>query len=428
MQAGATQIIPPAIEMAGTVIFVLAVLHTFFVSRFNRLAHRFPPGSIAENLCHFLGEVEVVFGIWAGLLVGAWALYESMAAVISYLESLSFAEPAFVFVIMCMAATRPTMDGAERIVRIVSSSVPLPGFLPRYITLLVMGPLLGSLITEPAAMTLTALLLRDSLFAQNISNRLRYMTLGLLFVNISIGGTLTHFAAPPVVMVANRWQWDTPFMLAHFGWKAAIALCFSTALIAWFFRKELSAIKFQEDVTRATVPWWMTASHLLFMFFTVIYSHHMALFVPLFLFFLGWTEVTKEHQTDVRIREGLLVGFFLGGLVTLGGLQSWWLSPLLTSLGDTTIFWCATALTAVTDNAALTYLGSLVPSLPDTSRYALVAGAVAGGGLTVIANAPNPAGYVILSPVFGEDGIRPLLLFLASLVPTAIAAAAFLLL
>jgi Na+/H+ antiporter NhaD/arsenite permease-like protein len=80
----------------------------------------------------------------------------------------------------------------------------------------------------------------------------------------------------------------------------------------------------------------------------------------------------------------------------------------------------------VTDNAALTYLGTLVPDLTPGARYALVAGAVAGGGLTVIANAPNPAGYGLLRDSFGEDGISPLNLFLSALPFTLLAAAAFL--
>jgi hypothetical protein len=41
---------------------------------------------------------------------------------------------------------------------------------------------------------------------------------------VSIGGTLTSYAAPPVLMLASAWQWDSGFMLAHFGWKAAVAV------------------------------------------------------------------------------------------------------------------------------------------------------------------------------------------------------------
>jgi Na+/H+ antiporter NhaD/arsenite permease-like protein len=154
------------------------------------------------------------------------------------------------------------------------------------------------------------------------------------------------------------------------------------------------------------------------MLLTIVNHKHIAFFLPLFLFFLGLTEVTREHQNRINIREGLLVGFFLGGLVTLGGLQGWWLEGIVAALQPVALFLSATVLTAFTDNAALTYLGSLVPGLSDSARLALVGGAVAGGGLTVIANAPNPAGYGILKDSFGDGGISPLGLFLAALPAT----------
>ena len=68
------------------------------------------------------------------------------------------------------------------------------------------------------------------------------------------------------------------------------------------------------------------------------------------------------------------------------------------------------------------------PGFAPSLKYAVVAGAVAGGGLTVIANAPNPAGQSILAPAFGEDGISPGGLLMAAIVPTIIMAMAFMLL
>jgi Na+/H+ antiporter NhaD/arsenite permease-like protein len=104
-------------------------------------------------------------------------------------------------------------------------------------------------------------------------------------------------------------------------------------------------------------------------------------------------------------------------------MQSYWLQPLIEQLSGNALFFGATGLTALTDNAALTYLGSLVIGLSDEMKYALVAGAVTGGGLTVIANAPNPAGVGILqsAKVFAGEGISPLGLLLGALPPTAIA-------
>lgn len=430
--AATAQEIPGLVEMkyVATALFAVAVLHTFSVKKLLRLAHRFPQGSVAENVFHFLGEVEVVFGLWAGVLVTIWSLRFGTDSGVSYLDSVNFTEPAFVFVIMCMAATRPVLYFADRIIVSASKLLPLGNRQSLYCTSLIIGPLLGSLMTEPAAMTVTALFLKDRFFKPDSSLKFRYATLGLLFVNISIGGTLTHFAAPPVLMVAAPWGWDTPFMATTFGWRALVAIVAGTAVTAFVFRKELrpsvvSASGKPDD--KESTPSWIIGVQLLFMALTVFHSHHLSFFVPLFLFFLGWCSVTKEHQDELRIKESLLVGFFLGGLVVLGKMQDWWLQPLVAELGELPLFWGALSLTALTDNAALTYLGTLVPSLSDGAKYALVAGAVAGGGLTVIANAPNPAGYGLLRDSFGDDGISPLGLFLGALPYTLLAAGAFLL-
>jgi len=417
----------PALQGDATILFALAVIHTFCVKRFLALAHRFPEGSIRENLCHFLGEVEVVFGIWAAILLTIWSFTFSTESVVTYLDSVNFTEPAFVFVIMCMAATRPILWLAGRTMRAIARVLPLSSSVALYCTVLVVGPLLGSLITEPAAMTVTALLLKEAFYEKGLSTKLSYATLGLLFVNVSIGGTLTHFAAPPVLMVARPWGWDTPFMLLHFGDRAAASILISTALTAYLFRKELATLDGAPEKpheTQIQMTLWMSLSHILFIALTVLHSHHMSFFIPLFLFFLGWVAVSKEYQDEIRLKESLLVAFFLGGLVTLGQLQSWWLQPTLSGMSEGVLFWGATALTAVTDNAALTYLGTLVPTLSDGAKLALVGGAVTGGGLTVIANAPNPAGYSILSPHFGDDGISPLWLFIAALPSTLLAALA----
>jgi Na+/H+ antiporter NhaD/arsenite permease-like protein len=145
----------------------------------------------------------------------------------------------------------------------------------------------------------------------------------------------------------------------------------------------------------------------------------------LFLFFMGFTTAYQQYQDRLILREALLVAFFLAGLVVLGGMQQWWLEPVLMSMDANAVFFGATALTAITDNAALTYLGSLVPGLSDEFKVALVAGAVTGGGLTVIANAPNPAGVAILRGKFEHSTISPLGLLAAALPPTLVAAAAF---
>ncbi len=418
---------PSPAEILASVFFALAVLHTFSVKRFAHWAHRCPSGSVQENLLHFMAETEVVFGLWAAaLFLGIGALHGSFDKAVTYIEGLNFTEPKFVFVVMVVAATRPIVKLAERLIALAARLLPMREAAAFYIAALVLGPLLGSLITEPAAMTLLALVLKRRYFDCGISAKFAYATLGLLFVNISIGGTLTHFAAPPVLMVASKWHWDTAFMFTHFGWRAAASCAVSTIVIALIFRKELAALSFETD-TSAGVPQWLTVLHVLSLALVVAFAHHPDVFFGVFVLFLGMVTATKEFQDELTLREGLLVGVFLAGLVTLGSLQEYWLKPLIQSLGGSALFFGATGLTAITDNAALTYLGSLVEGISDELKYALVAGAVAGGGLTVIANAPNPAGVGILkdAKVFQDEGISPMGLFLGALLPTLVAIAFF---
>jgi hypothetical protein len=415
------------VEYVATVIFALAILHTFCVKQFAKMAHRYPEGSIQENLFHFLAETEVVFGIWAAVLVVIVGILRlSIADAVRYVEGLNYTEPKFVLVVMVVAATRPVVNLAEVVILRIARLLPLKETVSFYFVALSVGALFGSFITEPAAMTLLALLLRRRYFDQAISKRLAYATIGLLFVNVSIGGTLTHFAAPPVLMVSSKWDWGTLHMLTNFGWRAVLSTFCSTSLMTLIFWKELNAVP-ADTTEQKIVPGWLTALHLAFLAAIVALSHHPDVFFGIFMIFLGLVTATHEYQDPLKLKEGLLVGFFLAGLVTLGSLQEYWLKPLISSMTGTKLFFGATALTAITDNAALTYLGSLVEGISNELKYALVAGAVTGGGLTVIANAPNPAGAGILqsAKAFGTTGISPFGLLLGALPPTLVAVAFF---
>jgi hypothetical protein len=342
----------------------------------------------------------------------------------------------FVVVIMALAATRPIIafaEGALRRVAALGRATPAAW----WIAILTLGPLLGSFITEPAAMTICALLLARQFFDLQPSARLKYATLGLLFVNVSIGGTLTHFAAPPVLMVARLWEWNLPFMLGHFGWRAALAIAGATFVYFLGFRRELRALArraprpdVDEPEERAAadpllpVPAWITAVHGAFMAWTVFTAHYPALFIGGFLIFLGFAKATSAYQSRIELKAPMLVGFFLAGLVIHGGLQGWWIAPILGRLSETPLYLASTLLTAFNDNALITYLATLVPDFSDPLKIAVVEGAVTGGGLTVIANAPNPAGQALLGRFFG-NAVSPFGLLLGALLPTAIAIAAF---
>ena len=436
----------------ATTIFVLAIVHTFAAARFTRWAHDLrhaheerarreglpPKPSVAAEILHFLGEVEVVFGLWAVVLLVAMVGYAGWDQAKHYFnDTVNYTEPLFVVVVMALAATRPIIGFAEAALRRVANA---GGGTPAawWASILIIGPLLGSFVTEPAAMTICALLLARQFYDLQPSARLRYATLGLLFVNVSIGGTLTHFAAPPVLMVARPWSWDLWFMLVHFGWKAALAIVIATLAYFLVFKRELTALaklpavpEIEEPDDPAgtgsgllPVPVWVTAAHIGFMVWTVVTAHYPALFVGGFLIFLGFAKATGAYQSRIELKTPLLVGFFLAGLVIHGGLQGWWIAPVLARLSDTPLFLSATALTAFNDNALITYLATLVPNLSDQLKIAVVEGAVTGGGLTVIANAPNPAGQALLSRFF-SGAVSPVGLFLGALLPTLVAALCF---
>jgi hypothetical protein len=410
-------------QLAGAVIFGLALLHTFSTKFFDHLAQRHPRHA---GLLHLLGEVEVVFGFWSFVLILVMALVEGGAAATAYAESRQYAEPLFVFVIMVVAASRPVLEALRLLLRALARIAPVRTEVALAWLGLALVPLAGSLVTEPAAMTLAALMLAPHVFRPGIPEWLKYAALGVLFVNVSIGGTLTSFAAPPVLMVAHGWGWDSAFMASHIGWRAAIAVAINATGVTLLLRKHLSPLA-EPSAQQQRVPLAVSLVHLAVLAAVVRLAHHPVLFLGLFLLFLGFTQAYHRYQEPLILKEGLLVGFFLAGLVVLGGMQQWWLQPVVSNLGPTELFWGATALTAITDNAALTYLGSLIDGLSAHAKYMLVAGAVCGGGLTVIANAPNPAGAALLRQGFEDSSIGAVGLLLGALVPTMVAAALFLL-
>lgn len=415
------------IQIIGAALFAIAILHTFATKFFERLAHAGPRHA---GLWHLLGEIEVVFGFWAMVLIVAMALVGGGAQALQYAESRNYTEPLFVFVVMVIAASRPVLRTVVALVDTTARWMPLPTPMANAWLGLAAVPLLGSLITEPAAMTIAALMLAPQIFRADVPERLKYLALGVLFVNVSIGGTLTSYAAPPVLMVASTWQWDSAFMLATFGWKAAVAVLINATACTFVLRRHLPHASALEAGRQAQppVPAAVACVHILLLAGVVLFAHHPVVFLGLFLMFLGFAQAYERHQSPLILKEALLVGFFLAGLVVLGGMQQWWLQPIVSGLEPLALFAGALGLTAITDNAALTYLGSLIEGISDPAKYMLVAGAVAGGGLTVIANAPNPAGVALLKRGFADETIGAGGLLLGALGPTAVAATAFLLL
>ncbi len=444
-----------------SLLFLGAIIHTFCVGYFRRIAEHWEEehrkanqmndrgdvnydGNVVDNvsfgaeLFYLLGEVEVVFGLWVVPVFWSLAYTFGWDATLAYMGQVNFTEAMFVVVIMTLASTRPIERFSENCMR---SAANLGGGTTAawWFVILTIGPLLGSFITEPGAMTISAVLLGKQFYKRKPSMVFAYATIGLLFVNISVGGTLSHFAAPPVLMVAGPWDWDLMFMLTNFGWKAALGILISNVLFFTIFRKEFQRMDQTEIETTPgrkfldweerdePIPVVITVIHILLMVWTVFTAHYPVLFFPAFFMFLGFRRATAHHQNDTNLKPALLVGSFLAGLVVHGGLQGWWIAPILGNLGEVTLMVGATVLTAFNDNAAIAYLSTLVPTLTDSMKYAVIAGAVTGGGLTVIANAPNPAGISILREHF-KYGVSPAKLALGAMIPTIIMGTAFMVL
>ena len=455
-----TRIAAEPFNLVATIIFALAIIHTFLASKFRHWAHgieerhaeklrregRFfhtdgkgesDEVSFWGKILHFFGEVEAVFGIWVIPLFLTITFYFDWSTAQDYLSGgVHYTEPIFIVVIMAIAGSRPIVWFSETVMgRVATLGKSTPGAW--WFAILTIGPVLGSFITEPAAMTICALLLLKNFYRYQPSERLKYATLGLLFVNVSVGGTLTHFAAPPVLMVASKWGWGLSHMASNFGWKAVIGIIIANVLYYLFFRREFKQLDGQSrplgeamafsasvDDHRMKIPGWVIVVHLFALAWTVYNVHHVPLFVGGFLVFLAFCEATAQFQSPIQLRGPLLVGFFLAGLVVHGTVQQWWIEPVLGSMAALPLMFGSIALTAFNDNAAITYLASLVPTFTEEMKYAVVAGAVTGGGLTVIANAPNPAGQSILAECF-KEGVAPMKLLMGALVPTAIMAAVF---
>lgn len=449
------------LNLVVTVLFLCAIIHTFCVGFFRRLAEKFEHahrvkyqinhkpefnynGNVVDNVSfgaeffYLLGEVEVIFGMWVVPVFWAIAYSFGWHAALEYMSSVNFTEPIFVVVIMTLASSRPISRFSEDCMRF-AAKIGKGSTAAWWFVVLTIGPAMGSFITEPGAMTISAMLLAKQFYQRRPSTSFAYATIGLLFVNISVGGTLSHFAAPPVLMVAGTWQWDTAFMFTHFGWKALTGIILSNLLYFMIFRPEFKRMDLVEvdsnegidaidwDQREDHVPFIITLIHILMVAWTVMTSHYPVLFVSGFFVYIGFRRATAHHQNETNLKPPMLVGFFLGGLVIHGGLQAWWIAPILSSLGELQLMLGATFLTAFNDNAAIAYLATLVPNLSDPMKFAVVAGAVTGGGLTVIANAPNPAGVSILRGFF-KYGVSPGRLFLGALIPTIIMGLAFMVL
>ena len=294
--------------------------------------------SVAAEVLHFFGEVEVVFGLWAVVLVVAIAAAHGWSTARQYVnETVNYTEALFVVVIMALASTRPVIALAEKSLHAVAR---LGGATPAawWVAILTIAPLMGSFITEPAAMTICRGAAGRKFYDLSPSPRLKYATLGLLFVNVSIGGTLTHFAAPPVLMVARHWDWDTAYMLDELrlarrrgdcrGHRGRTSSCSGASFRRCrACRRSPTSSSSKKDRRRRQGPvagaGLGDTVHVLFIAWTV-FTCSLSGAVSRRLSVLSRLRGRHRRVSEPRssCAAPLLVGFFLGGLVIHGGLQA----------------------------------------------------------------------------------------------------------
>lgn len=428
-------------RIATLVIFLAAIAHTLlahhFTSLANKIAHKYNKKSkkkisVLAEILYFLGEIEVVFALWVIPLVIVITLFLGWPNTVEYLNSRIYIEPFFIVVVMSIASTRPVVKIASQGVHLIGKFF---GDSPSswWLAILTLGPIFGSIITEVAAMTIAALLLREKIYFYNPTKRLAYGTMGLMFTNFSVGGVLTNFAAPPALTLSRCWSWDVGDFFSQFGWRVLLGIAIVNCLYFLVMKKDFIKLKKRIaspdrssgfDEKEGAIPVWITLVHLFFLGWTITMANYLPIFLGSYLIFLGFHQATRDYQNSLNLKRPLMVGLFLAGLVIHSGFQGWWIERILGDLGYGAMMLTGTVLTAFNENTTVAHLACLVGELSPKVQYALVSGLVAGGGLTIMAHAPNPAGQALLRPFF-KKGISSWNVFLAALIPTLIFLALF---
>jgi hypothetical protein len=426
---------PSTFNIIATIIFACAICHTFFSHRLYLIAKSYEMKRLsyaqkfAIEILRFLSEVEVIFGIWVVPLLAIMAFMLDWQSVLQYLNTLSFTQPLFVSCLLVMASSVPIVHFVEKMLTKVAI-LNNGSIAAWWLVILTLGPLMGSLLKETVAITLSVAILCDRFFRYKPSAHLAYATLAILFVNTSIGSLLTNFGSGAIVMIAKEWKWDSYFMFTNFGWKAILAILIINISALRYFRKEFQLLHAQAKIKRLSkqkqrngIPGWVTLITFIFLFWMISQSDQPVIFVGSLLLFLGFYQAAFPKE---RLESGpaMMVLFFLSALVIHGTLQYWWVADLLKSFPDKMIFPIGVFLSAFNHNALITYLASHVEGFSDQAKYNLVSGVISGGGLTILGNAPNFAAFAIASSYFTE-GLSPFRLFLYSVPPSFVACIIF---
>lgn len=460
-------------QKISLIFFIIALIHTFLAPLLLRFK------LFKKGVLHYLTEVEFVFPFWAMLFCLSLLYKYSYNFTADYLKEISFIEPIFVWVMLLICSCKPLLEGVKFITQMLAEflnrKLNLLNFkkinlksenpeIPKtshfnaiyFFLILCFVPLLGSIITEVAAMTLAAMMLKP--YFKQMGQKFAYLAITTLCLNISIAGAITTFAAPPVLMVANKWGWDLAFMLENFAWRAFLAVPINAGLLLYFFRKRIAeidlthlraaAIANSTSMNSKNINLQATNSnnvpvlyfspiqafnrkmfflYALFLVATIILQHSLLGLAIVFALFLSSHAFFKIYHQQLLLKEASLVALFLSGLMVLGKAQAWWVQAFLAGLSPHEIFATGFGLSIVMDNAAITYLASLLPNLSTEVQYKIVAAALTAGGLSILANAPNLLALGLLKKYFKGQKISHLNWFIYAIPSTLVAVFFFLL-
>lgn len=435
------------LEKLGTFCLTFALLQILFapfvasmdyfsIPKDHRNDPHVPHTSTVARLVHVLAEGEGGPPIWTLILfvIGIILIgYENMKG---YLESVNIAEPMFVGGMVLVASTKPVLDASERIIMFLAQKLPLPGLLGFFAVTLTLGPLLGSFITEPAAMVVVVSLVMRQVKGRHLTRRFLYLLLGVICTNVSVGGALTPIAAPAIVVIADSVGWDIAFTMQNFGPKAILTVLTTTTVVVIIpYWRTLAGMDFhagmngngdfhKHDLPENKAAWKKALAlsiNVGIIGLMIVFSHTpVMMLLTLFLFYI-FHDVFHAYHSPMKFMDGFRVAAFLYGILALGTLQRWWIEPLIHELDDGTLYFSIAGLTTIMDNALLTYLVSLVEGIEQSLLILIVWAALAAGGALLPANAPNPIAKVEMQTIFPNQEPSMVQWFINALPSTIIA-------
>lgn len=400
-------------DLFSALFFFLAIVHALSTRYLAELADKLErkkstkidlgvfPRSFRIELVRFLSETEVVFGLWVIPQLIAMTYFYNWNHVLEFLDGLHFVEPLYVATVLIVILSRPIEEIIEQtfgaLSRIDKGSCRIWWWLA-----LTLGPLLGSVLKETSAMLISCAILADRFFTAKPSTRFKYVTFALLLVNVSLGGALTNFGSSSILMVRDTWGWTSSFVFNSFGIPVLLSIFTLNFIVYLFFRKELQKLELPISEYESGTPCqlWVKLAYVAILAWIIFHGNYPVVFIGTLVLFVGLHQAIFGKKEELKLRPGIMIGFFLAGLIIHGTLQEWWVSPLFRHCSEQGLFPLSVVLSAFNQNALVTYMALHVQAFNDLDKYYIVAGSLLGGGLTLFGNSPNFAAFSILRPFF----------------------------